>query len=379
MFDELLEDSSILNVLIVLPMTTQVPDLIVVALPLIMHTAVAMAVLGLVSSLSFLMLRSRPVAGGEGETTSRSAIRLFESQAANLASIGFWLALTGLHLLAWQLYFGRDSKYHLHGLSYLSSFIAILLAWRLWRLSHRAGSGRWTTVSPLGMQLLQVIGLSCCSTLLAEGPKPLYPQTPPGELVVCKTARTDAGTPIHLYERAVEPSQLESFYSATQHELINMTRQAMFREPAAPQVNCHGWVFSGQHTVKGEDVPVILKENGYQEVDHPHLNDLVVYADADGMVLHTGLVCGFFGEGTPLIQSKWGITGIYVHLVGEQPYSSNYQFYRSARHGHELHSCEPGSGSLGDDSNLAQISKPIESTPTCQRPTEWVGEPQLAD
>ena len=357
-------------------MNIELPDFVSVALPLTMSAASAMAVLGLIWSLSLLMLRRRPITLGEGESLSRSATRLIESKASKLASVGFWLTVTALHLLAWHLHFGHDTKYHLHALSYLSSFVAILLAWRLWRLSYRADSGRWRKVSPLGIQVLQVIGLSCCSTLLLEGPKPRFPQTPPGKLVVCKTVRTDAGTPIHLYERDVKPSQLESFYFATQGELTNMTRQAMFREQAAAQVNCHGWVFSGQHTVKGEDVPIILKENGYQEVAQPHLKDLVVYADANGTILHTGLVCGFLGEGTPLIQSKWGITGIYVHLVDEQPYSSKYHFYRSARTGHELNSCEPASQSLGV---LAQISEQTETAATCQRLTEWVGEPQLAD
>lgn len=375
-------------------MFIQVPDLVVVALPLIMSTVLALAVLGLVCSLVALILRKQPVTAAEGENSSHKTAWLLASKTAQLASMGFWLALTALHLMAWHLYLGRDSAYHLHGLSYLSSFIALLLAWQLLRLWQRTGSRRGAMVSPLGMQLLQVIGLSCCCSLLSEGPKPLFPLTPPGELVVSKTARTDQGTPVPLYDREIESGQLEDFYLATRGELSNMTRQAMFREQAAPQVNCHGWVFSGQHTIKGEDVPIILKENGYQQVDQPNIKDLVVYVDDNERVLHTGLVCGFFGEGTPLIQGKWGITGIYVHLVDEQPYSTNYRFYRSVRNGHLLNSCEPASETVAQGSELAQNSMPFESTssqaPLSTKPARskpngqrlaalWIGEPKSAD
>ena len=360
-------------------MSTQVPEAIVLFLPLVVSTALAMSVLGLTCFVAVLFFQGRPVAVAEGERLSPKASRAFIGSTLKIASVGFWLVVTGLHLMAWHLYLGQDSKYHFHGLSYLFSFIAILLAWRLWRQSHRAQSGRRAVISPLGMQVLQVIGLSYCSSLLSEGPKPLFPQTPPGVLVVCKTARTDQGTPIHLYEREAEPSQLENFYLATQIELSSMARLAMYRGEAAPQINCHGWVFSGQHTIKGEDVPIILKENGYVEVDQPKLNDLVVYTD-NGVVLHTGLVCGVFGEGTPMIQSKWGITGIYVHLVDEQPYSGHYCFYRSPRSGHALRSCEPASDSLAQNAGLAQNSDQPDGKPTCERQTaQWVDEPQLAD
>ncbi len=216
--------------------------------------------------------------------------------------------------------------------------IATLLAWQLWIMVRTL---RATRPSTLSMQAAQIAGLIACANLLPAGIESSFDVTPPGTLVAHKFAFTDKGTPVALYDREVTPELMSTFYDDTSKYFAQVARSAMRRDDAQPQVNCHGWVFSGTEIVKGEDVPLILRENDYVEVDAPQLNDLVIYSDPSGFVVHTGVVCGFLKDDSILVEGKWGVAGTYMHLVDEQPYSPSYKFYRSPRTGHRLQLCEP--------------------------------------
>jgi hypothetical protein len=102
------------------------------------------------------------------------------------------------------------------------------------------------------------------------------------------------------------------------------------------RADCHGWVFAdGRWWVLGQDVEVILQDNGYRAVAITQAGDLVVYRDGSGRIAHSGVVVTSPG-GSVLVESKWSWLGSYVHAPTAQPYGGVPVFYRSARTGHRL-------------------------------------------
>jgi hypothetical protein len=119
-------------------------------------------------------------------------------------------------------------------------------------------------------------------------------------------------------------------------ELASGTASASDDAVSSP-ANCHGWVFgSGQYFLECDEVDQILTDNGYVPSRSPQLGDVIVYRNSSGGITHTGIVKAGSLSGSPLIESKWGVRGRFVHRPAEQPYGSHYTFYRSARQGHAL-------------------------------------------
>ena len=101
--------------------------------------------------------------------------------------------------------------------------------------------------------------------------------------------------------------------------------------------NCAGWVFTAaHHWIHCRDVENILDDNGYQVVRIGRPGDLAVYRDQDGAVSHIGCVVASTDEGRPLIESKWGSQGLFLHLPEATPYGDVWSFYHSSRHNHLL-------------------------------------------
>src|SRR5207247_1736740 len=101
--------------------------------------------------------------------------------------------------------------------------------------------------------------------------------------------------------------------------------------------NCHGWVFTGgRYFVSPEDVEKILKENDYELVRRPEAGDLIMYRDAEGKLVHSGIVRFVDGDFV-LLESQWGTNGRYLHEPAEPQYSPSFEYYRSARRGHLIH------------------------------------------
>ncbi len=298
-------------------------------LPLFLSLAIVLAAIGLL--LTLLATTGWPVAKYLSRPTHPQT-----SLLRDLVVGAFWLLVTAIHLYGWQAYWHQGSPEQIPLLSYVSSLTALALGWRALRRATIALSWAQT----LGMQAFQTAGLIACLNMLPLAPpNQMVGEVPPGELVQAQLARTDRGTPIKLFVRQVEAQKLVDFYASNANRIQNLAKFAMFRDEPTPAYNCHGWVFSGSYIIKGEDVPTILKDNGYVPVEKPELNDLIIYSDLQGTVLHTGIIAGFLHD-QPLIESKWGISGIYVHPVEHQPYSPHFAFYRSARQGHKLKACE---------------------------------------
>lgn len=177
------------------------------------------------------------------------------------------------------------------------------------------------------------------------------------ETFLASEARTDRGTRLPLFEpvgrdRRSPPTETDSQAMLGHAAAFHVLRTA---DPD-PNCNCHGWIFTGgAFWVRSEDVPLILEENGYTAVTDPLPNDLIVYYNQEGAVVHQGLVRAAAPDGLILIESKWGVQGCYVHLPQSQAYTSHWRYFRSTRQGHLLRGDYPRyspDDSKGDPAHL---------------------------
>lgn len=254
--------------------------------------------------------------------------------------------LASLQIFTWQLYFYRGS----HDTVALWCFpLALISGTLVWRLSN--GS---LAVHPLFVRILPVVivlvsFVEFAGFAQATKQFSLTALTPslgnstgnlanPGTLVE-KTENlgtTDRGTRIQLLERQVTASAFKDYLAKCQQTHLPMSQKAMMRVQPFVQSNCHGWVFTqGQHILRGEDVQLILDDNNYTLVSKPQSNDVAVYRSDDGVILHTGVVRGSL-EGATIVESKWGVGAVYLHIGEEQPYSQNISYYRTDRPTHEI-------------------------------------------
>lgn len=111
--------------------------------------------------------------------------------------------------------------------------------------------------------------------------------------------------------------------------------------------NCHGFTFAdGQYWIPGEEVPKILQDNGYVEMQTPRPGDVAVYRNAADEVIHTGVVNSANSD-IILVESKWGRMGRFIHPHNRHCYSeSTCTFYRSRRAGNTVQGVPPHDGSL---------------------------------
>ena len=124
------------------------------------------------------------------------------------------------------------------------------------------------------------------------------------------------------------------------------SEMVILQAPADFHSNCHGWVFSdGKFVVLGIDVEIILQDNGYEQVDEPREDDLIVYRNQFGFIIHTGVVRLVGHDGLVLVESKWGGLGRYLHRPETQVYAQDFSYYRSSRDGHMLHFQRPSPAS----------------------------------
>lgn len=148
---------------------------------------------------------------------------------------------------------------------------------------------------------------------------------------------TDAGNRLVLYHWSIDDKGFEEYKSWALQHVQGFIGEVIRREPPSMESDCHGWVFAaGKYVITGKQVTAILADNGYVRVTTPRPNDVVVYREASGQIVHTGLVRGMLNDGTVMVESKWGIDGVYLHASHAQPYSKKHEFYRSKRKRHMI-------------------------------------------
>jgi hypothetical protein len=160
---------------------------------------------------------------------------------------------------------------------------------------------------------------------------------PPSKPTDRARATTDRGTNIVLKEPLAYRPESELHEPEKKFLRNSPYREQIIRRGGpADSSNCHGWVFTGgKFLLSGEDVELILKENGYQETHEPRPGDVAIYRQGGG-ISHTALV-RYVAEGQPaLVEGKWGVLGVFLHPADKSCYGTEYTFYRSTRSGHLL-------------------------------------------
>ncbi|MCS6977824.1 MAG: hypothetical protein NZM31_12570 [Gemmatales bacterium] len=145
---------------------------------------------------------------------------------------------------------------------------------------------------------------------------------------------TDAGNPVFCFLTAEPNPWIDLATKRCEKEFSGSLMRV-----AAPHVgySCHGWTFAaGRCHIPGDEVPKILRDNGYRQVTEPQVGDVIAYLDDVGRVLHTGIVRYRGPDGMVLVESKWDLLGRYLHRPEAQPYSDRFAFYRTLRPNHTL-------------------------------------------
>ena len=175
------------------------------------------------------------------------------------------------------------------------------------------------------------------------------------DLVAHLEAVTDLGTRMPLYHsRFYGPAAEVSLYTI---QLEAEQGQVIRLYDANPVCNCHGWVFTGgEFALRDFDVPTILTEHGYFEVQELQPNDLAVYFDGSH-VTHTGLVRLVDASGLIVIESKWGPFGVYLHPPYGQPFAGTCKYFRSHRSDHTLAIHPISSGASDTDSAITRATR----------------------
>ena len=212
------------------------------------------------------------------------------------------------------------------------------------RVRAAVGSARWQGAvlligSPLALCWWAGQSMPLPDDIPQTGIVPLLETAMQKELQV--RASTDRGRIVQLYRFAeyAEPAAAAALRESEPMALRHWEPyfRLIRRNEADPHANCHGWTFAGgRHWIKSESVQAILDDNGYQLVDTPRADDLVVYHNAGDTITHSGVVRVSGPDGLVLIESKWSWQGTFLHAPEDQPYGSLYTYYRSERVGHCL-------------------------------------------
>ena len=152
-------------------------------------------------------------------------------------------------------------------------------------------------------------------------------------------ARTDKGRRVGLFalKNFVVPAETLNIMESAMASERGLNLQMIRCSPPDADSDCHGWVFvDAQWWIIGEDVQLILDDNGYQQVAAPQPGDLVVYRDGPKLITHSGVVFSAAPDGSVLIESKWAWLGTYLHPPEANPYGGQPVYYRSERMGHRL-------------------------------------------
>lgn len=159
-------------------------------------------------------------------------------------------------------------------------------------------------------------------------------ELPPGTVATLQefVGVTDTGRIIPLSKWEVDPQAFDAFDFNALYATARGISAVIPRASPDSSSNCHGWVFTGGlFHLGGAQVDQILTDNGYYVVNKPKADDLVIYRDMQGKAVHTGLVRGVLEDGTVIVESKWSVSSRFLHRPEDQPYSEEFQYYRSSR------------------------------------------------
>ena len=121
-----------------------------------------------------------------------------------------------------------------------------------------------------------------------------------------------------------------------EREILKTFANVKARTKPSPIYNCHGLTFASRRTriEKSSDLQIILKDDEYIEIhsfDKLMPGDVVIYYSESGDPNHSGLVVEIDDKlNLPIICSKWGTAGEFIHTLNDCPkhYGPQTKFFR---------------------------------------------------
>ena len=142
---------------------------------------------------------------------------------------------------------------------------------------------------------------------------------------------TSRRTGIENYQ-SLDISQFERNWNA---EIPKLHPRITARTGMSALYNCHGLTFASRRTRISDTAEVrrILEDDRWEEVELRDVlaGDVVVYFGKEGEANHSGIIVDIDKDlKLPLVCSKWGSGGEYIHQLSDCPsmYGPISKFYR---------------------------------------------------
>jgi hypothetical protein len=139
---------------------------------------------------------------------------------------------------------------------------------------------------------------------------------------------------IHNYQ----DTEISAFHLNWAKDLSKKYPAARNRTSPSPTYNCHGLTFASRRTriEKSIGIQTIIADDKYEEIPMKGAlpGDIVIYYSDSWDPNHSGIVVQSGGDLLlPLICSKWGNAGEFVHALRDCPalYGPNLRFFRCRR------------------------------------------------
>ncbi len=138
--------------------------------------------------------------------------------------------------------------------------------------------------------------------------------------------RTANNNAVSVYQPTREMTAAEISEANT---LLAMSGNTRIAEPTA-YYNCHSYawyLYSSDNPYWIVEIDNFLDDDACSQVTTIQEKDIIVYYNKDKEPKHSGVVYSVSSSGTPTIQSKWGMGGVYRHAVSNVPsdYKANGQ------------------------------------------------------
>src|SRR5262245_13590387 len=121
-----------------------------------------------------------------------------------------------------------------------------------------------------------------------------------------------------------QTTQISAFHLNWSKDIAKQHPQARPRTPPSPTYNCHGLTFASRRTSieRSAGIRTILLDDQYHEIPMTDVlpGDIVLYRSQEGDLNHSGVVVEYGAHVlVPVICSKWGSAGEFVHGLNDCP------------------------------------------------------------
>lgn len=92
---------------------------------------------------------------------------------------------------------------------------------------------------------------------------------------------------------------------------------------------CHDFTFFESFgIVHNSDIEGVLRQYGFERTESPQIDDVIIYHDSSGIVVHSGIVKAVGKNNFVLIESKWGAQGRFLHEAKVHGIHHQLTYYR---------------------------------------------------